>query len=310
MQLEDLKDEYDGRVFLIGSGPSLKETPLELLRDEHTLAVNTIPDIFSMTNWRPSFYACVDNRIDKKHIQRAMNLEIPCFFPKKFENEFTLATSNSNSGQAFFLDYIDIKNIENLDISTYHVNQNSLSSYQEVWSRDITNVVYGYNTVMYTAAQILTYLGFDELYFVGTDLYDVFDEYLIFPEASDPSLYEPRYKSWLRNGWDFIRNADSPVKSFCNALAYKLAVAEPLKIYPRLSKYAEHFNKNNYFSGEKSVDKIITPDQNKRHIAAHELMKWVSNELNFDIYNAAVGGDLEVYPRVNLGDVVNNSQVN
>ncbi|WP_435099415.1 hypothetical protein [Halorubrum sp. N11] len=306
MQLEELKNRYDGRVFLIGSGPSIKQTPLEILRDEYTLAVNTVPDIFNETEWRPSFYVCVDDRIDENHFKEIMNLGIPRFFPKKFKNMFTSVTSSTYPGDSFFFNHSGIRESGNLDVSTYNVNYDSICSYQDVWSRDITNVVLGYNTVMYESVQILTYLGFDELCFVGTDLYDVFDEYLIFSEASDPSLYELQYNSWLKNGLEFIKNANRPFKSFCNALAYKLAIAEPFKIYPRLSNYAGRFNKNNYFSGEYSVDKIMTPNQNKRHIAAHELMKWVSNELNFDIYNATVGGNLEVYPRVNLQDVLNN----
>ena len=43
------------RIFLIGNGASLKETPLDLLKGEATMGVNKIGKIFS-----PTYYVKVD----------------------------------------------------------------------------------------------------------------------------------------------------------------------------------------------------------------------------------------------------------
>jgi len=42
------------RVFVLGNGPSLLKTPLELLKDEHCWAVNQIHLIYPKTSWRPT----------------------------------------------------------------------------------------------------------------------------------------------------------------------------------------------------------------------------------------------------------------
>ena len=42
------------RVFVVGNGPSLNETPLELLRDEISWGVNRIHLIYPRTEWRPT----------------------------------------------------------------------------------------------------------------------------------------------------------------------------------------------------------------------------------------------------------------
>jgi len=48
------------RIWIIGNGPSLKETPLDLLRGEATFAINRIHLIYDKTDWRPSYYFKVD----------------------------------------------------------------------------------------------------------------------------------------------------------------------------------------------------------------------------------------------------------
>lgn len=55
----------NNRVWIIGNGPSLMYTPLELLKGETTFAVNHIAKIFPYTDWRPTYYARVDEPGDK-----------------------------------------------------------------------------------------------------------------------------------------------------------------------------------------------------------------------------------------------------
>ncbi len=308
MNIASLRDEYSGRIFLIGSGPSLKETPLELLQDEYTFAANNIPDIFTETDWRPSFYACVDDGVDTRYCEEALELGIPCFFPKKTTRGTPLIETVPTKDNTLFFESIDLRDRDDLNISTLQLNSGSITNYHDVWSEDITDVVYGYNTVMYHMMQISYYMGFDEIYLVGNDLYDVFDGYLLFPEASDPAIFQGDSDSTLQNGIKFLQGSDYPLKSFCNAIAYKTIKSNAFsELYLRLSDYIEFIGQENYFSEDYSDGELIMPAKNRRHILAHELAKSVSNKLGFNIYNASVGGHLEVYPRTDITSVVGNN---
>lgn len=56
-----LKDIHKGkRIFIVATGPSLTVEDVELLEKEITIGVNTIFDIYSMTNWRPDYYFAGD----------------------------------------------------------------------------------------------------------------------------------------------------------------------------------------------------------------------------------------------------------
>jgi len=48
-------------AWIIGNGPSLNQTPLHLLKDEDTFAVNHIYKIFPHTDWRPKYYVRTDD---------------------------------------------------------------------------------------------------------------------------------------------------------------------------------------------------------------------------------------------------------
>jgi hypothetical protein len=304
-----IENRYSGRIFLIGSGPSLKETPLELLQDEYTFAANSIPDIFDKTDWRPSFYACVDDGVDIEYCKEAIDLGIPCFFPEKTSRGEPLVESVPSRDNILFFENIDLRDIDELNISTFHLDFDSINHYKDVWSEDINKFIYGYNTVMYQMMQISYYMGFDEIYLVGNDLYNTFDKYLLFSEASDPAIFQEGCQSTVQNGIKFLRASDRPIKSFCNAITYKTVKSRMFsEIYSHLSDYTNTLNQNNYFSKDYSSNGVTTHEKNQRHILAHKLAMSVSNELKFDIYNATMGGHLEVYPRVDLEDIVRSNK--
>ena len=56
-----LRDRHKGRAgFVIGCGPSLCASDLDMLRDEVTLASNRINLAFDKTDWRPDYFAISD----------------------------------------------------------------------------------------------------------------------------------------------------------------------------------------------------------------------------------------------------------
>jgi len=62
-----LKDKHKGKpIYVIGNGPSLKASDLDLLKDEITIASNKIYMIFDQTDWRPTYFTCTDGLVWKK----------------------------------------------------------------------------------------------------------------------------------------------------------------------------------------------------------------------------------------------------
>ncbi len=84
-QLLSLKNKYKGeRIFLIGNGPSLNKTPLELLEDEYTFGVNRIYLLFDRINWRPTFYTVNDWEVGSDNASEINELEDMTFFSNTF----------------------------------------------------------------------------------------------------------------------------------------------------------------------------------------------------------------------------------
>lgn len=146
-----LKDKFKGeRVFLIGSGPSINKTPLYLLKDEYTMCVNKVDLLLERLNWHPDFYVVTDDMKVIENQDVINNFIVPkteyCFFPD-------LHPSNIN-----FKKYIKPKQ------NTYWLNTD-----EPCFTKDLPKCGIN-NTVALAGLQILAYLGFSEIYFVGIDM--------------------------------------------------------------------------------------------------------------------------------------------
>jgi hypothetical protein len=144
-KIEDYKDKYSGRVFIIGSGPSLTVETLEKLKGEYTFATNEISKIFKETDWRPNFIAFFDKHAANimPFFQDALDEGVIGFCSKHYEDVFT--------GEFVPLPHWPRGHIR-------YTNQN------------LTYGIHAFGTVMHPIAQICIWMGFTELYFVGCDL--------------------------------------------------------------------------------------------------------------------------------------------
>jgi hypothetical protein len=70
------------RAFVIGNGPSLSTTPLDLLKGEISFAVNRIHLIYPHTSWRPTHYVRGEEQslksAAKYHEEVRLHLEMGC----------------------------------------------------------------------------------------------------------------------------------------------------------------------------------------------------------------------------------------
>lgn len=152
-KLKEIKNKHKGeRVFIIATGPSLKLGDLEKLKNEVTFSMNSICLAFEETDWRPTYYAIQDLGVYRKFEQEIANLECKGKF-----------VSNGIAKQ---------KEIPN-DYFVYPLNllNHSFShrKYNTKFSDDAFSVVYdGYN-ITYSIIQLAVYMGFKEIYLLGTD---------------------------------------------------------------------------------------------------------------------------------------------
>ena len=230
-RISELQGKYSGRIFLVGNGPSLNETPLDkmYMQGEYTFAMNNISRIFPKTVWRPSFYFAVSSNLKKKARQRYFfepsYLNIPCFIERGWQGVYP------DRPNVYFIYCPYMKSETNMAI----------------WSKDCSVITGRHATSMYSVMQIAVYLGFTELYLVGCDL-----GYASFKKGEkDPS----------------------------------------------------HFDEN-YWEGLHPFTKEQAVKENNNMTRAHEYAKKMLEESGITIKNATVGGELEVYERVDVHELL------
>jgi uncharacterized Rossmann fold enzyme len=76
------KEKHKGeRCFIIGTGPSLRASDLDLLINEYTFASHRIFNIYDQTNWRPTYYVAQDERWIDKARKEINEIESEKFLP-------------------------------------------------------------------------------------------------------------------------------------------------------------------------------------------------------------------------------------
>ena len=151
LQLKKLKGIHLGRRgFVIGNGPSLRIADLDRLQDEVCIASNKIHMAFSDTEWRPSFYTIVD---DKVWAQTASGLHE--HVTRVFIPDYLPITVNTK---------VEIVMFRSLPLAATHEDQSELP-----FSDDAGAGLHGGNTVTYENIQLAMHLGLDPIYLIGCD---------------------------------------------------------------------------------------------------------------------------------------------
>lgn len=291
MPITEFSEKHENeRVFILGNGPSLSHTPLEKLSNEYTIALNRIDLLFDTTSWRPTYYVSNGNRKNQpEFVNSAQNII------DEGITTFLYQESYENFGDEENIEYLPREGACHQEIVSAIENK----ELENVWSVDISEKVYTFVSIISVAAQLAVYMGFNEIYFVGCDLYDpnqMDEDYMIFNDAGNPGSYEPIFNTPILNGIDFLKKNDYPIRSAINALSFKLY---KFMVNSNIKSIADgqHFDEN-YESH------IALPRRNVKLKNCHEIINIASYKHDFDVYNATVGGFLEVYPRVDLCDIV------
>lgn len=185
-----IKGKYeDKRCFLIANGPSLNMTPLYLLKDEYTIMFNRAGLMIERLDFFPSFYMISDGLVGR-NIKDEINI-----YTEKCEGVFV---PDINKGELVkFTEFVPFKN------NVYYMYEEP-----KKFSHSLPFVNIG-GTVIYSAFQVLKYLGFNEIIVVGNDMnYVIAKNVEVLTEEKnskglfqnirsqkddDPNHFDPRY---------------------------------------------------------------------------------------------------------------------
>ncbi len=131
------------RAFIIGTGPSLKISDLDKLKNEITFAFNRIYLAFNMTHFRPRYYLVFDSLVIEQSYKEINKLE------------------------GFFKIYPKDKSKLAIDKKTIILNpwEEKSSSF----STNLLSYVFIVETVTTVALQLAFYMGIKEIFLLGMD---------------------------------------------------------------------------------------------------------------------------------------------
>jgi len=288
--IKKFKNKHSGdRIFIIGNGPSLSETPLNKLTSEYTIATNLISKIYHQTEWRPTYYSYTKdlNEYHKTYVKEAIQSDSICILNSEHKKEFTSCRD---------INYVDVDRINDSRIECLN-NPEFPNSAREYWSDDISKCIFQYNTSLYSLFQIANYMGFDKIYLIGCDLGMDTTDHVLFKSADDIFIEWAKRKpieSQLLFFLSFVIQSKKPIRSATNGIYTK-----SLSVLPGFSAGHDYHFTDDYLSSKKI--KRGVDDAQRR---AHKLARQKLSRRGVEIYNATLGGELEVHPRVNLRDII------
>jgi len=223
VELSDFKRAYKGeRLFLLGNGPSLNNTPLEMLSGEHTFAMNNISTIYGTTSWRPSLYYNITMQADRYPLwnESAMNsisLGVPSF-----------ARTDSP--------FPDTPNLFRLRVENRLAPRGHKLCRSPQWSHDAESCVANYRMSAYSLVQLAAWMGFSSIYMLGMDLSfsmnpsecHFADEYAGTFEWTPRLVAHENY--WHRVAHEWIAH----YANLCELVVYNATVGGNLEAYPRV----------------------------------------------------------------------------
>lgn len=234
---EIIKATGKKRIFVLGNGPSLKKTDLDLLKDEITIGFN---GIFLHKTFKPTIHIVEDHLVAEDRVNEIVNFDCPVkIFPSY------LGYCIPPQENTIFLNHLPRK--------SFPVDTD--------FSDDAANISYTGGTVTYTGLQVAASLGFEEIILIGVD-------------------------------------ASYKVENVERSTDYGTGVLESK------SDDVNHFDPSYFGKGYRWHDPNV-----HTMLQAYRKVRNYAERTGKRVVNATIGGELEVFPRVNYWDLFNYKKV-
>lgn len=169
-KIRSYHNRYQGkRCFVIGNGPSLKDTDMTKLKGEYTFGMNRIYLMFPEMGFPTSFLVCVNDLVIEQTVEDMQNLAIPRFYSWRSRKWLRPA------GDLHFLH------------TTYTGAKFAKQADGRLWEGA---------TVTYVCLQLAYYFGFQEVILIGVDHSFVTKgkpNTTVVSDGDDPNHVHPNY---------------------------------------------------------------------------------------------------------------------
>jgi hypothetical protein len=143
-QLTAMKDAHKGeRCFIIGNGPSLRQTDLSKLRNEYTFGMNRIYLMFPELGFHTTYFVSVNYLVIRQCAQEILSLPMPKFLPWGSRRDLPGATPDT------------------VFLNTTCPGQG--------FTTDARRPIWVGTTVTYVALQLAYHMGFEQAILIGVD---------------------------------------------------------------------------------------------------------------------------------------------
>lgn len=157
-RIEALKDIHkNDRCFIIGTGPSLNKTPLNLIKNEILFGVNTLYNGFKKWDICPQYYAVGDPLTFDIHHKKILALDATLFI--------------GDGGLDEYLKHTEYYSRLCKNPPLLIPNLGWMWSNENDFSKDLTKGAFNGDTILIDIClQSCFYMGFSEVYLIGMDL--------------------------------------------------------------------------------------------------------------------------------------------
>src|SRR5690606_882829 len=146
-RLAQLKDIHKGkRAFIIGNGPSLKQTDLTKLKNEITFGMNRIYIAFPEMGYETTYFVSINNLVIEQFHQDILNLSMPKFLAWRSHKYFSQDLPLEKTPTFLYTSYTGPK-----------------------ISGDVSGRVWEGATVTTVALQLAYHMGFSQVILIGVD---------------------------------------------------------------------------------------------------------------------------------------------
>jgi hypothetical protein len=170
-RLAAMRDQHRGeRCFILGNGPSLRQTDLRLLRNEITFGLNRIYLLFPQLGFSTSYLVAINTLVIEQCASEIRALNLPKFITWRSRRQLR------DDPQAIFLD------------SDY--------TGPATFSTQATGRLFEGSTVTYVALQLAYHMGFRQVILVGVDhrfQTQGQPNVAVVSQADDPDHFSPAY---------------------------------------------------------------------------------------------------------------------